>query len=628
MKTKHYSDTDGTSLLELRRSGLTVTPPSVHESGEPIEWSNDVAATLISDSELERRTDMLAAAVLLTRHWPSRGSRQDAALYLSGMLLGRGYFRREVEGLLEAVTTHAEDDEPQRRLQAVANTAARLRAGERVAAAGSLAKVVGDDVVRRLKQWLPRRDHADVPESMDSGATRLPGDLTDTGNAELFARQHGELVHFVPTLGWLVYDESLGRFERDSGREMQLAMQTARSRFEQAAAAGDQNAAQILAKWGDRSLSRKLLSDALRLAETIPQLRAPVDAFDAHPMLLNVRNGVLDLADVQLLLHAPNHMMTKVAGSDYDPHARCELWQAHLERILAGDEAMIAFFQRLCGYALKGLSGEQKFAILYGSGANGKTVTVETLRAVLGEYAATADFKTFSVTNSSGPRNDLAKLVGTRLVSTAETSSGQRLDEAVIKQVTGGDAISVRFMYGEFFTYVPQYTVFLSSNHLPSIEGIDRGLWRRIFLIPFTVSIPEPEQDEGMQAKLLAELPGILAWMAEGCQAWQQVGFDPPLSVQLATAEYHDATDLIGQFIGEHLVADAEAWVELKNVYAHYKAWCEANGYPRVTSQQLANRLRDHGLTLTKDAPKTHRSRVRGHKLANHSGGEAGLLAF
>jgi putative DNA primase/helicase len=454
------------------------------------------------------------------------------------------------------------------------------------------------------------------------------GDLTDTGNAELFARQHASRVRFVSTLGWLVYDEALGRYERDSGREVQLAMQTARSRFEQAAAGGDEKAAAVLAKWAGRSLSRKLLSDALRLAETIPDLRTGVDAFDPDPMLLNARNGVLDLATGRLLPHSPSHMMTKVAGADYDPDARCELWRAHLDRILAGDEAMIAFLQRLCGYALTGLSGEQKFAILYGSGANGKTVTVEALRAVLGEYAETADFKTFSVTGSSGPRNDLAKLVGTRLVTTAETSSGQKLDEAVIKQVTGGDAISVRFMYHEFFTYVPQYTVFLSSNHLPSIEGIDKGLWRRIFLIPFTVSIPEPEQDEAMQKKLRAELPGILAWMVEGCRAWQERGFDPPLSVQLATAEYHDAVDLIGQFIAEHLVPDPDAWVELKDLYGRYTSWCTTNGYSALSAQQLSSRLRDHGLTLTKDAPRTHRSRIRGHKLVSVSRGEEQTIVF
>ena len=446
-----------------------------------------------------------------------------------------------------------------------------------------------------------------------SGSPPHPGALTDTGNAELFAAQHAEWARYVPGLEWLVYDERLGRWERDNGAAVQLAIRTARSRYVAAAACDDKELAKKLSAWAKRSLSRPSLDAALHIAKTVPTLHAEIESFDQRTMLLNVRNGVVDLTSGELLPHAAVYMMTKVAGTDYEPGVPCVLWRAHLERIFAGDEATIEFFQRLSGFALTGISIEQKLAILYGTGANGKSVTVEAMRTALGEYAETADFKTFSATRNEGPRNDLAKLVGARYVTASETNARQRLDEAVIKQVTGGEPITARFLFREYFSYLPQFTVFLSTNHLPNIEGIDRGLWRRLFLIPFTVTIPEPDQDRDLLAKLRRELPGILAWMVQGCLAWQRQGFDPPVSVQMATAEFHDETDLVGQFILECLTPVAEGWVELQSVYAVYKGWCERNGYTAMGAQQLSHRLRDHGMTLSKDAPKTHRSRLRGH---------------
>jgi putative DNA primase/helicase len=512
------------------------------------------------------------------------------------------------ELLLTAILEAAGDDELEARLAGLRATAERLAAHQNVQAWGTAAEYFGQAVVKRARSWL-KEAFAGEP----AGAVWAAGTLTDTDNAELFAVQHAERARHVPGLGWLVYDESLGRFERDGAAAVQLAIETARSRFAEAARCADERFAKRLASWATRSLSRSSIEATLTLAESMPALRARVESFDQDPMLLNVRNGVVDLTSGELLPHSATYMMSKVAGTDYEPGAPCVRWRAHLERIFAADQATIDFLQRLSGFALTGVPIEQKVVLLYGSGANGKTVTVEAPRKALGEYAETADFKTFSVTRNDGPRNDLAKLVGTRFVTASETNPRQKIDEALIKQVTGGEPITTRFMYKEFFTYLPQFTVFLSTNHLPNIEGIDRGLWRRLFLIPFTVTIPEPDQDRDLPDKLRAELPGILAWMVQGCLAWQRQGFDAPMSVQMATAEYHDETDLVGQFVAECLKPVTQGWVELQSVYAVYKSWCERNGYTPGGAQQLSQRLRDHGLTLTKDAPQTHRSRLRGH---------------
>ena len=185
--------------------------------------------------------------------------------------------------------------------------------------------------------------------------------------------------------------------------------------------------------------------------------------------------------------------------------------------------------------------------------------------------------------------------------------------------MTGGEPITARFL-SRSLLYLPQYTVFLSTNHLPNIEGIDRGLWRRLFLIPFTVDHPRTRPGSRPAGQAARELPGILAWMVQGCLAWQRQGFDPPVSVQMATAEY-PRRDRLGWSVHPRMPhSRREGWVELQSVYAAYKGWCERNGYTPGGAQQLSHRLRDHGMTLTKDAPKTHRSRLRGHTLRNTAG--------
>jgi putative DNA primase/helicase len=216
--------------------------------------------------------------------------------------------------------------------------------------------------------------------------------------------------------------------------------------------------------------------------------------------------------------------ITKQGGLEYDPATRCPRWLAFLEHVMGGDTKMVAFLKRAAGYTLTGETSEQCFFLLHGSGANGKSTFLEVLRRLLGSYGRPTEFKTLVDSNrNDGVRNDLAALQGLRLVTAVETNRGRRFDEALIKQLTGGDEITARYLYGEFFDFYPTFKLWLAVNHKPEIRGVDEGIWRRVVLIPFEVTIPPADQVKDLAAKLLEdEGSAIMAWAVEGTRAWQR----------------------------------------------------------------------------------------------------------
>lgn len=252
------------------------------------------------------------------------------------------------------------------------------------------------------------------------------------------------------------------------------------------------------------------------------------------------------------------------------------------------------------GYSLTGHTSEQVLLLLYGIGANGKSTFLETVRALLGDYATQADFTTFLKRESDGARNDLARLVGTRFVSAVEAEAGKPLAEALVKQLTGGDTITARFLFREFFDFRPAFKLWLAANHKPTITGGDHGIWRRMRLVPFTVTIPEAERDAKLTSKLAAELPGILAWAVRGWLAWRAAGLGLPPEVQAATASYRDEMDALGPFLDEATAAVDGARITAKELYEAYEAWCAANGERPRSQKGFAMSLRERGFEAVK----------------------------
>ena len=235
-------------------------------------------------------------------------------------------------------------------------------------------------------------------------------------------------------------------------------------------------------------------------------------------------------------------------------------------------------------------------AIFYGPGANGKTTLIETVRSLLGDYGMQAPAETFLEKRDTGIPNDVARLRGARFVAATETAEGRRLNEALVKRMTGGDTIVARFMRGEWFEFPATFKVVLATNHRPEIRGTDEAIWRRIRLVPFTVTIPAEERDHELPAKLRAELPGILRWAVEGCLAWQRDGLDTPEAVVAATADYRSEMDLLGEFIEDCCIVDPNVRSKASDLYNRFNYWSDQSGQRvRLTQQAFGRRLNERG---------------------------------
>lgn len=421
--------------------------------------------------------------------------------------------------------------------------------------------------------------------------------LTDLGNAERFAARHAESVRAVRGHGLLAYDPRRGIYVDEHAQLVRYAKDTVRAIYGEAEQCADESGRKAIAKHAERSEAKRALDAMLALAESEEALEAEVKDFDSDPDRLCATNGVVDLATGELAEHSPAWRMTKTAGAAYRPGAPCPVWQAHLSRIFAADATLIAFVQRLFGYAATGRTGEQVFVIFHGDGANGKSATLKAVQDALGDYATVASFATFTPHRTDAIRNDLAALAGARLVTTSENRVRQALDEAVIKQLTGGDDITARFLHHEPFTFTPAFLIVLSTNYRPKIECPDFALKRRVLLVPFDVRIPEAEQDKRLGEKLDTELDGILTWAIEGATQYLAHGLDIPERVRAATEAYRDEMDPLYAF-REYITLDPAAWTAAADIRRALETWAHDEGVKTLPdNRELTTWLKSLGCT-------------------------------
>jgi putative DNA primase/helicase len=328
------------------------------------------------------------------------------------------------------------------------------------------------------------------------------------------------------------------------------------------------------------------------------ELPVRIDAFDGKPFAFNCGNGIVDLRTGELHPHDRAEMHTKLSPVMYDPSATAPKWETFLDRIFASDESLIRFVQRAAGYSLTGDVSEQCLFIAYGTGANGKSVFLKTIAALVADYGQATRTETLMVKRHVGVSNDIACLRGARFVSAFETDEGQRFAESNVKQLTGGDKIRARFLFKEEFEFAPQFKLWLAANHKPEIRGQDHAIWRRIKLIPFNVTIPQDERNAHLDAELQDELPGIFAWAVRGCMAWQSEGLGVTEAVKQATADYQFEMDALAEFFADRCEMDAHYEVSATEIYAAYKSWCQASGEEPESQKWLAVRLKERGCNV------------------------------
>jgi putative DNA primase/helicase len=402
---------------------------------------------------------------------------------------------------------------------------------------------------------------------------------TDLGNAELFVREHGDTFRWVAeNRSWLVWHRDRWRPDVTHAVE-RAAKQTVKAMLNQAAAIDNDDDRAKAAKWASTSQGEAKISALIALARTERPIVVTARDLDAHPYLLSCANGTL---------------------VPYDPKAKCRRFERFLKEVFASDAELIAFLQRLIGYCLTGDIREHLIVVLHGAGCNGKSTLLEVLKQLLGDLAATAPFDTFTRSRGDrGPRNDLARLRGARLVTASESGEGRRLDEAILKEITGGDTIAARFLYGEHFEFQPNFKLLLTTNHRPRVDGDDDAVWRRLRLVPFDESF-EGREDHTLGEQLRNELPGILAWAVRGCAEWQLEGLGNAGAVTRATTEYRTEEDTLGAFLTERCTHADE--VTATDLRAAYEDWCRELGERPVTSVALGKRLARRGIKSRRGA--------------------------
>ncbi len=421
--------------------------------------------------------------------------------------------------------------------------------------------------------------------------------LTDLGNAERLVALYGrDLAYCFAWHRWLVWTGRHWSID-ETGEASRRAKSAVRELVGLTAKLDDDTRRRALLGHALRSESEARIRAALTLAASEPGVPVIPDDLDRDPFLFACENGTIDLRSGELLEHRRDDRITKLSPVSYDEAAMCPTWLSFLERVFDGDEALGRFLRRAVGYSLSGDTSAQVLFLLHGRGANGKSTAIETLRALLGDYGQQTPAETFLERRDSIP-NDVARLRGARLVAAVETPESRRLNEVMVKRMTGGDTMAARFMRGEWFEFRPLFKVWLATNHLPVVRGTDEAIWRRIRLVPFTVTIPESERDPRLLEKLRDELPGILNWAIEGCLEWRESGLDEPEAVRSATASYRDEMDTLGQFITDNCVVTETASALAGELYNLFGYWCEANGERDHLSQQaFGRRLKERGFT-------------------------------
>jgi putative DNA primase/helicase len=424
--------------------------------------------------------------------------------------------------------------------------------------------------------------------------------FTDRNLAKLFVRLAKDRVLYVQQWGWLVWDGRRWTLDTGGHRVVALAAdELPRYYIRLAMQTRDSAARKEALRRALKAMSRQRISAALELAKGW-MLAEPSD-FDRDPFVLNVLNGTLDLRTGELRPHNPADRLTKLAPVAYDPDAAAPTWERFLNDVFLQDQDLIAYIRRALGYSITGDTREEVVFICYGTGRNGKSVLLETIVSILGDYARVVPQ---DLILARGEREDthpavLAELVGVRLALIVETEEDRRLNAARLKALSGEDTLTARHLYRPYFNFRPQAKLWLRTNYKPRVSDHTPAMWERLRLIPFRAYFPPERRDKTLREKLRAEASGILNWLLAGVREWLQIGLREPLAVLEATESYRQEQDLIGQWISERCVVDPRAVTAFKDLFEDYQIWCQDAGEQPVSARRFASSLEDRGFAKT-----------------------------
>lgn len=417
-------------------------------------------------------------------------------------------------------------------------------------------------------------------------------DMTDTGNAQRFRDRFVKNVRYSYTRKkWMYWTGKVWHYD-ETGEIKKLADVIVDELKAEALLEEDPELQKAKLKFANKTANSTGKANMILEAQHLDGIPLVIDELDGYIDYINVQNGIVNLRNGELMPHDPNFMMSKVCACEYDPFSKKQpvRWLQFLDEVTNGDKDLQRYLQKCVGYSLSGSVKEQCAFFLYGIGNNGKSTFLETIAEMMGDYASNAQPETIMVKRfGDSVGSDIARLRSARIVTTEEPTEGVRLNEGLVKQLTGGGKVTCRFLYGEEFEYSPEFKLWIATNHKPVIRGTDLGIWRRIRLIPFEVNIPPEKVDKQLKYKFREEMPQIFKWAIDGCKLYRQEGIEPPEKVQASTAEYKAEMDLIATFMEACVVIDytAQEVIPANELYSVYSEWARENGEYVMTSRKF-----------------------------------------
>lgn len=423
------------------------------------------------------------------------------------------------------------------------------------------------------------KDRLPIPPKSET-ETELVTDrfwATDVYNADCFIRKYSNKIKYCRELGWLYYDRK--RWNKDIGHitAEKFARQIARDLYDLLKKSRTEDEHRTIFNHFIRSLTDRKIKATVNVARSYDEILINLDDLDADPYLFNCDNGTIDLHTGQFRNHQPGDMITKLAPVKYDEQARCELWLKCLDEWMQGDSDKIGYLQRLMGICLTGDNCARVFPVFYGSGFNGKSVFVDTNRLLMGDYGWEAPQGLLTEKQYQSHPTEIASLAGKRLVTVSETKANMKLRTSLVKQMTGDQTMSARFMRQDSFTFKTTHKTILSTQNRPRIMETSNAIWDRVQLCDWLYRIPKEDRIPHLTEQLKTEWPGILNWLLEGCRKWQEEGFllEPPESIKTATQEYRESSDILGDFVDETLRLNMpeSSTVRVRELYNCYRAY-------------------------------------------------------
>lgn len=455
----------------------------------------------------------------------------------------------------------------------------------------AMAQLLKDDervqqTIEEIKALQAGEDFAQVAKAGAPGGT-------DLANARLLAKHHGDDFRFCNG-GWLAWDGQ--RFISDTTDNVWRAAKAIAEIL--AVTATELNTAEAW-KTAKYAASARGLGAMVKLFGSEPGIAVAHTQLDTYPETFNVVNGTLNLRTGELYKHRREDLLTKLSPVVYDPEAQCPTWSEFLYRAMSGNKEHIEYLQTAVGITLSGIY-VKLFFFLYGPPDSGKSKFVECLRILLGDYAKGMDIEILAEKgkSSNGPTPEIARLFGARMVACSETSNGKRINEALLKRITGQDVLSARHLHKETFDFTPVFKLWLHGNHRPHVRDDSAGVWERLALIPFEVSIPKDEQDPLLLEKFEAELSGILNWALAGCRRWMAGGCRVPKlpsKFRAAVDRYKADMDLIGQFIEDQCSVEVGFGCQSSELYNAYNGWCKSLGHYPLSHTRFSTRMQERG---------------------------------